>query len=544
MIKIYDNIEINSDYDYYEWLRVDKNATTEEIIKAGDDRRAELLSQSANTSGEEVATSYTLLNLAVKILSDTELRNAYDSLVKEVNNHVRKEEVEQLIIDAEKQLEYNKKDELIVQLEEEREKLRKINEANEEYIKELERKLSTSKVEQTIEDYRKDDDIKEDDDDIKKTLLDVLNQDGDRDIEIIDIKNSKKNNDVSKEVKEEPKVEENPVPVIKIESNNDNTKNNGNDNDIKPIFKDTEEPQRVNEVEEVDKKERFAVKLSSLGSKAFITVAGISALAIAILTYSSNSSKRAESILEENGIDKNSIATNMVNSLDDDTEVEEETTEQVSTIEEEPYEVELDVNSDTVIYETVDKIESEISKISDPIVKDMFNRETIESLVKYTRDNTILSGETAYELFQELYNNGIDTSMFFENLDSYQVMNTLFLSTKAIDQNNNSYDDENNAYNAINSAVDYLSPDDFAAIWNVSAITDQVTGYSSMLIASGCAEENGLEGAEYQNELNSVPSAVRENAKKVYNKVKPYDNSYIMKLRINALDNENVKTLG
>ena len=230
----------------------------------------------------------------------------------------------------------------------------------------------------------------------------------------------------------------------------------------------------------------------------------------------------------------------MVGTTNSDYDVEEE----VQVVEEEPYEVQLDVNSDTVILETVNKIENEISKLNDPVVKDMLNHETIEALVRYTRDNTVLSGETAYELFQVLYNNGIDTSMFFENLDSYQVMNTLFLSTKAIDQNNNSYDDENNAYNAINSAVDYLSPDDYAAIWNVSAITDQVTGYTSMLVASGCAEENGLEGPEYQNELNSVPAEVRENAKKVYNKVKPYDNSYIMKLRINALDNENVRTLG
>lgn len=504
MIKIYDNIEINSDYDYYEWLRVDKNATTEEIIKAGDDRRAELLSESVNMSGEEVATSYTLLNLAVKILSDNELRNAYDSLVKEVNNEVNKAFSEDLINLAEKQIEDENKNQRIAELENEADILRKLNEDNEEYIKELERKLSISDAVETADIHKEDE---------------------------------ANNSDFVEE--EEEKVE--PVETDEDRTEDVKTTKSGKEKaiDIMPIFHDEEEPQKVVDVEEVDKKERFAAKLSSLGSKAFLTVAGISALAIAILAYSSNSSKRAESILEENGID-----TNMVNSIDDDTEVEEEITEQVSTIEEEPYEVELDVNSDTVIYETVDKIESEISKISDPVVKDMFNRETIEALVRYTRDNTILSGETAYELFQVLYNNGIDTSMFFENLDSYQVMNTLFLSTKAIDQNNNSYDDENNAYNAINSAVDYLSPDDFAAIWNVSAITDQVTGYSSMLVASGCAEENGLEGSEYQNELNSVPAEVRENAKNVYNKVKPYDNSYIMKLRINALDNENVRTLG
>ncbi|MBE6159235.1 MAG: hypothetical protein E7159_05370 [Firmicutes bacterium] len=539
MEKYYDNkgFFIN----YYEMIGVNKDASTEEIIRNGNSAimfAGDISRNNANmekVSEKEKYQYFSAIMEAIKVLSNSETRAEYDAVYdKEMakssqENESNLQSIEQL-------------DKLL----KENEDLRKLNDEREEYINELERKLSTKSNQETIDDYKEDDDdIKEDDDDIKKELLDILNQDGDRDIDIIDIKNSKKNNDVSKEVKEEPKVEEKTDPVIKIEKNNDNTKNNGNDNNIKPIFKDTEEePQKVEKVEEVDKKERFAVKLSSLGSKAFITVAGISALAIAILTYSSNSSKRAESILEENGIDKNSIATNMINSIDDDTEVEEEITEQVSTIEEEPYEVELDVNSDTVIYETVDKIESEISKISDPVVKDMFNRETIEALVRYTRDNTILSGETAYELFQVLYNNGIDTSMFFENLDSYQVMNTLFLSTKAIDQNNNSYDDENNAYNAINSAVDYLSPDDYAAIWNLSAITDQVTGYSSMLIASGCAEENGLEGSEYQNELNSVPAEVRENAKKVYNKVKPYDNSYIMQLRINALDNENVRTLG
>ncbi len=537
MRKIYGNIEINTDYEYYKYLGVDENATTEEIKKGFENSKAELASASINMTGEDVATSYLLLEQAVKILTDDELRKAYDDLVRETNNHVRKEEVEQLIIDAEKQLEYNRKDELIVQLEEEREKLRKINEANEEYIKELERKLSTSKVEQTIEDYREDDDIKEDDDDIKKTLLDVLNQDGDREIEIIDIK---KNNDVSKEVKEESKVEEKPIPVIKIENNNDNTKNNRNDNDIKPIFKDTEEPQRVDEIEEVSKSSEIVEKGLSIGSYALTGLCAVVLLGTAIYAGNAISEKRAKEKLAEGNIDTNTVTASMVGAVNTSDNAEETPV----VVEEEPYEVELDINSDTVIYETVDKIENEISKVTDPVVKDMFNRETIEALVRYTRDNTILSGEKAYELFQVLYRNGIDTSIFFENLDSYQVMNTLYLSTKAIDQNNNSYDDENNAYNAINNAVDYLTSDNYAAIWNVSAISDEVVNYRTMIMASGSAVENGLEGSEYQNELNSVPSAVRENAKNVFNKVKPFDNSYFMQLRLNALDNESVRTLG
>ena len=102
MIKIYDNIEINSDYDYYGWLKVDKSATTEEIIKAGEERQKELLSESVNMSGEDVATSYTLLNLAVKILSDADLRNAYDTLVEEVNNEVNRELLDTLMDDYQK----------------------------------------------------------------------------------------------------------------------------------------------------------------------------------------------------------------------------------------------------------------------------------------------------------------------------------------------------------------------------------------------------------------------------------------------------------
>ena len=499
MIKIYGNIEINSDYDYYEWLRVDKNATTEEIANAFKNRKVELASNSVNMSGEDVATSYLLLENAYTILADNELRHAYDTLVKEAKNEVNNEYLESIVNTDEIKIESNNKDKVITELESEKEILRKINEANEEYIKELERKLSISS-----NSNNNNNNSDKEDKDINKDLND-----------------SDKNNEEH--------------PTVKKEDNN----NNKNE-DIKPIFHDDEEKQKVVETEEIDKSSKIALKAARGSSKVFVSVAAVAAIAIVILTYSANSTKRAEDKKAEAGLESDSLTTSMVGTTNSDYDVEEE----VQVVEEEPYEVQLDVNSDTVIYETVDKIENEISKLNDPVVKDMFNRTTIESLVRYTRDNTILSGETAYELFQVLYNNGIDTSMFFENLDSYQIMNTLFLSTKAIDQNNNSYDDENNAYNAINSAVDYLSPDDFAAIWNVSAITDQVTGYSSMIVASGCAEENGLEGPEYQNEINSVPSVVRENAKKVYNKVKPYDNSYIMKLRINALDNENVRTLG
>ena len=516
MRKIYGNIEINTDYEYYKYLGVDENATTEEIKNGFENRKAELASASINMTGEEVATSYLLLEQAVKILTDDELRKAYDDLVKEANYKVNKEEVEQLIIDAEKQLEYNKKDELIVQLEEEKEKLRKINEANEEYIKELERKLSISSNSNNDTSDKEDKDINK------------------------DLNDSDKNNE------EQPTVK--------------NDDNNNKNEDIKPIFNDTEEPQRDDETEEIDKNNKIALKAARGSSKVFVSVAVVAAVAIVILTYSTNSTKRAEDKKAEAGLERDLLTTSMIGTTNGDYDVEEE---EVQVVEEEPYEVQLDINSDTVILETVNKIENEISKLNDPVVKDMLNHETIEALVRYTRDNTVLSGETAYELFQVLYNNGIDTSMFFENLESYETMNKLYESTKAIDANNNTYDDEIVAYLSIDNAVDSLKADDYAAIWNVSAISDEATGISSMVMISDkevklevpeklrdvnndgkiTAEEN-VEGEEYWNEKNSISSDNKVKCGAIYDKVRSDQESKLRNLRWNALDNENVRTLG
>lgn len=524
MEKYYDDkgIFIN----YYEMIGVNKDASTEEIIRKGNSAimfAGDISRSNANmekVSEKEKYQYFLAIMEAVKVLSNSETRAEYDAVYdKEM---AKSSQSHESILQSNEQLE---------NLLKENENLRKLNDEREEYIKELERKLSTKSNQETIDDYKEDEDIT--DEDIHAIIDDMMAKDKDLDNSNTNIKNVTIGLD-----SEEDKEIEQPTDDDKVESDKEEDKKDDN----KPIFRDTEEePQKVVETEEIDKNSKIALKAARGTSKVFVSVAAVAAVAIVILTYSANSTKRAEEKKAEAGLESDSITTSMVGTTNGDYDVEEE---EVQVVEEEPYEVALDANSETVILQTISDIEQEISKVNDPVVKDMFNHETIEALVRYTRDNTVLSGETAYELFQVLYNNGIDTSMFFKNLDSYQVMNTLFLSTKAIDQNNNSYDDENNAYNAINSAVDYLSPDDYAAIWNVSAITDQVTGYTSMLVASGCAEENGLEGPEYQNELNSVPAEVRENAKKVYNKVRTDEDSYLRNLRWNALDNENVRTLG
>ena len=138
MKKIYGNIEINSEYDYYGWLNVDKNATTEEIIKASAERQADLLVNSANMSGEDVATSYTLLNQATTILSDDELRKAYDSLVEEAKMS-NGDYIDQLEDQRQSQYDYEDK---VAQVDE----LTKENAAKDEYIKELEAKLAEAEA--------------------------------------------------------------------------------------------------------------------------------------------------------------------------------------------------------------------------------------------------------------------------------------------------------------------------------------------------------------------------------------------------------------
>ena len=540
MEKYYDDkgIFIN----YYEMIGVNKDASTEEIIRKGNSAimfAGDISRSNANmekVSEKEKYQYFLAIMEAVKVLSNSETRAEYDA--------VYKKEMAKSSQENESNLQSN---EQLENLLKENENLRKLNDEREEYIKELERKLSTKSNQETIDDYKEDEDIT--DEEIEAMIKDAIAED--KDFNNFDLASDKthtniKNINIDLDSEENKNIEQ-PTDNDKVENNKEEDKKEIVDN--KHISKDTEEePQKVVKTEEVDKDAKLRVKGEGAAKGILIGVGVVSAIALLGILYSVNSTKRADKIKEDNGLDINPATTSVIGAIEGSTEVEE-TQEEIEVeptpvVEEEPYEVSLDANSETVILQTISDIEQEISKVNDPIVKDMFNHETIEALVRYTRDNTILSGETAYENFQVLFENGVDVSMFFKNLDEYQVINTLQLSVRNIDQNNDSFDDENNAYNAIDAAVDYLSPDDYAAIWCVSVMSDAAVNTRSMLAAADEAVENGLEGVEYQNMMNSVPSAVRENAKRVFNKVKPYDNSYLMKLRLNTLDNEKVRTLG
>lgn len=512
--------------DYYKDLGASIDSSKEEILRKANEALiyASSCNFSAITEREKFENSKRILE-AASVLYNDKTREEYNILYKK--EMAKSSQENESVTQSNEQLD---------KLLKENEDLRKINNEREEYIKELERKLSTKSNQETIDDYKGDEDITDEEihaiiDDMMAKDKDLNNSDLDSDKTHTNIKNvtigldSEKNKDM-----------EQPTSDDKVENNKEENKKENDD--IKPIFRDTEEPQKVIETEEVDKNSELGEKITK-GSLNALTVLLIAGAALSgIVWYSSNAQKRAEAIKEKARIEAESANAE----VEENAEAVE--TPEVPEVAEEPYEVELDINSDTVILETVDKIENEVSKLSDPVAKDMLNRETIEALVRYTRDNTILSGETAYSLFQLLYKNGVDTSMFFENLESYQVMNTLYLSNKAVEQGNNSYDDELNAYKAIESAVNSLSENDYAAIWNVSAITDESIGSPSMLMAAGTAVEFGGEGIEYNNEKNSVPSNVREEAKRIYNMVTPDSDSYLRGLRWNALDNENVRTLG
>ena len=245
-----------------------------------------------------------------------------------------------------------------------------------------------------------------------------------------------------------------------------------------------------------------------------------------------------------NSIDKdNSIANS--NEQENEQVVNDESTSVTQISEEASVDVSLDVNSEQVIQNTVDKIYAEVSKSSDANIKDMIDRETVEALVRYTRDNSILSGEYAYELFKTLYLGKIDLSMFFENLDSYSYLSRLNNATSKIVEDNGSYDDEYEAFLAIGEALDSMNSNNYAEVWAVSVESDYSTYYASMNIARGGAKENGEEGQEYIDEKNKVHSNVRQECSDIYNKVRTDDqNSLLMQYRMNAINNENMRTRG
>ncbi len=243
----------------------------------------------------------------------------------------------------------------------------------------------------------------------------------------------------------------------------------------------------------------------------------------------------------DNSIDNVDNSVNEINENNDTNISEEENATQIN--EEETVEVAFDSNNEEAIQNTIDKVYAIVSQSNKANVRDTFDRDTVESLVRYTRDNSILTSEYAYNLFRTLYEGGIDLSMIFENLDSYEYMSKLNSATTKIAENNGSYDDEYAAYLAIDNALEKMNSNNYAEVWAVSVECDYSTYYSSMNIARGGAKENGEEGPEYIDEKNKVHSNIRKECSDIYNKARNDDqNSLLMQYRLNAVNNENTRT--
>ena len=171
----------------------------------------------------------------------------------------------------------------------------------------------------------------------------------------------------------------------------------------------------------------------------------------------------------------------------------------------------------------------------------MFDKDSITELVLYTRDNSVMSSQNAYNAFNALYQGNIDISMFFENLNSYEYMHDLYVATKNVKVDNNEYKDEYEAYLSMHRAMSEIDPENHAEICAVSPMCDYTTNKDSMNIARGGAKENGQEGQEYTDEKNKVHSDIRKECSDIYDEVRTDADSKLIQLRLSTVNNANVR---
>ncbi len=240
-----------------------------------------------------------------------------------------------------------------------------------------------------------------------------------------------------------------------------------------------------------------------------------------------NNNTNKEIVIEEDNI---SVVKNDV--VEEETHVEKnqskETTEEVK-VEENKF----NVNNYTEIENTTNKVFAELANISSTGRKlsvDL-DKNTVEALITYTRHsnpdfniNNKFSNEYAYEQFFALAQDGVDISMFYENLDSYENINQLYKACANIKQETNSYEDELAAYSAMNKAVSTMhyegnnQRNDYPEIIAIRAIVDAYVDLPSMELARGGALENGQEGEAYYTEKEYAAKNSSE-CKAIYDKV-------------------------
>lgn len=226
-----------------------------------------------------------------------------------------------------------------------------------------------------------------------------------------------------------------------------------------------------------------------------------------------SNSKSIESQIDENN-EAISLPSNTIEENVDNTNFENDNT----NIDDEEIEVEYDANSDSAIIETTNKIYNALLNLNNNDLALEYDEDTIEALVRYTRGNKTISNEYAFEIFSNLYVSGLDVSMFFENLKSYDYINKLYSALNNINQNNDSYDDEYNAYLKINEAVENMNQENYSEVIAIKAMAEQAFSINSMAIARGGANEDGNEGNEYNVEKQKALTNSDE-CRNIYDKV-------------------------
>ena len=227
-----------------------------------------------------------------------------------------------------------------------------------------------------------------------------------------------------------------------------------------------------------------------------------------------SNSKSIESQIDEN----NEVISHSSNTIDKNLDNTTFENNNANTETEEEIEIEYDANSDTAIMETTNKIYDAVLNLNNKDLALEYDKDTIEALVRYTRENKNISNEYAFEIFSNLYVFGLDVSMFFENLDSYEYINKLYSALNNINQNNNSYDDEYNAYLKINEAVESMDPENYSEVITIKAMAEQAFSINSMAIARGGANEDDNEGNEYNAEKQKALTNSDE-CRNIYDKV-------------------------
>ena len=528
MKKVVNGIDVYSDGKYYEILKLSENASKDEIYRVGFNMLQEL--DNIEISEEELKREFKLRRNAMKLLLDPEARKAYD----EMKNGLSKEEYEAEI------------ERLQGIIEQQNKELANINEANNEV-----KDAVVETIEQTADE--------ENEKDLKTDLVDICQ---DIKIDTIEEQVTDELNDIS-DTKDIDEVKTDIIDVIEQASDKEDIKEDftevkKEDKNTEKIFNDTEE-EKVQKVEKVEDGKKAAEKgKKEIKMANIIQISGISLLCISglvcVLSVFGNAHRaKTQIVTDQDEIDaynhrnKKIEISDSNNSEDyyiygDDTTVYNGDSNVTLDEDVENEDVTLDVNNEQVINNTITKIMGELSKIENTDIAEKYNSEIILSLVKYTRDNTIMTGEDAYGYFSELYKNGVDISLFFENIDSEAYMRRLYNATKGINVDNKSYDDEYNAFLAINEAVESLKEGKYAELWAERAIIDDATCKDSMILMTGEAELNNKEGQEYQAEYNSIPANYKEESKNIYNKVRTDEDSYLRQLSWDALDKEVVRT--